>query len=97
MLYTHERNFGCRCRELFYKGLRTIFLENEKIRVGILVDKGTDIFEFLYKPKDVNFMWKSYLGIKDTNFIPASYIKEGNFLDFYNGGWPELFPTRLTR
>jgi hypothetical protein len=91
-LYTHERNFGCRLYEVIYKGLKTIFLENEKIKVGILVDRGTDIFEFLYKPKDIDFMWRSYLGIKKSNFLPASYLEEGNFLDFYHGGWQELFP-----
>ena len=91
-LYTHERNFGCRFYEVIYKGLKTIFLENEKIRVGILVDKGTDIFEFLYKPKDIDFMWKSYLGIKGSNFLPSSFQENGNFLDLYFGGWQELFP-----
>ena len=94
--YTHERNFGCRFFEVIYKGHRTIFLENEKIRVGILVDRGTDIFEFLYKPKDTDFMWRSYLGIKDAKFFPASGSEDGNILDFYQGGWQELFPNAGT-
>jgi len=92
LLYTHERNFGCRFYEVTYKGLKTIFLENEKIRVGILADEGTDIFEFLYKPKDIDFMWRSYTGIKNSKFLPSSYMGDGNFLDFYHGGWQELFP-----
>ncbi len=94
--YTHERNFGCRFFEVIYKGHRTIFLENEKIRIGILVDRGTDIFEFLYKPKDTDFMWRSYLGIKDAKFFPASGPEDGNILDFYSGGWQELFPNAGT-
>jgi len=60
VLYTHERNFGCRLHEFVYKGLKTVFIENEKIRVGIIVDRGTDIFEFWYKSKNVDFMWRSF-------------------------------------
>ena len=33
MLYTGERNCGCRFLEVFLFGLRTIILENEKLRV----------------------------------------------------------------
>lgn len=92
ILYNHERNYGCRICEVIYKGLKTVFLENEKVRIGILADKGTDIFEFLYKPKDIDFMWRSYIGIKGPDFLPSSYLQEGNFLDLYFGGWQELFP-----
>lgn len=49
--YQHERNYKCRIREIIYKGLRTVTLENELIKVTVLADKGTDIIEFLYKPK----------------------------------------------
>lgn len=92
ILYKHERNYGCRILEVIFKGFKTLFLENEKIRVGILVEKGTDIFEFLYKPNDVDFMWRSYIGIKEKDFLPVIYNKNGNFLDLYHGGWQELFP-----
>ncbi len=92
ILYNHERNYGCRILEVLYKGFKTIFLENEKIRIGILAEKGTDIFEFLYKPNDVDFMWRSYTGIKGTDFLPAGHMQNGNFLDLYHGGWQELFP-----
>ncbi len=92
ILYSHERNYGCRMLEVLYKGLKVIFLENEKIRVGILTGKGTDIFEFLYKPNDVDFMWKSYTGIRSSDFLTAGFLQNGNFLDLYHGGWQELFP-----
>jgi len=92
VLYTLERNFGCRLYEFIYKGLKTVFIENGKIRVGVIVDRGTDIFEFLYKSKDVDFMWRSFKGIKGSNFCPGSSLEEGNILDFYHGGWQELFP-----
>ena len=39
-----------------YKGMKVIFLENEFLRIGILADRGSDIFEFKYKPFDLDFL-----------------------------------------
>ena len=90
--YFHNRNYGCRIFEFLYKGLKTVFIENEKIKIGILVDRGADIFQFQYKPVDIDFLWKSYQGVKRGDFNPASSSKDGKFLDYYHGGWQELFP-----
>lgn len=84
---------NCQITETIFHGLRTIYLENSLIKVGILVDKGTDIFEFTYKPTKTDFMWKSRLGIRDPRFfIPTTTTSLGAFLDYYEGGWQELFP-----
>lgn len=88
------RNHACRIREITINGLRAVTLENELLRVGILVDKGTDIFEFLYKPKDIDCMWQSWLGIRSNNdWHSTSPSKHGSFIDYYFGGWQELFPS----
>ena len=51
----HERNHGSRIStDDTCRGLRTAVLENQKLRVSVLADKGTDIFEFLCKPGDVD-------------------------------------------
>jgi len=94
MLYTHFRNYGCRIStDYFYKNLRVAILENEYLKISILVDKGTDIFEFLYKPKDIDFMWLSPWGIKSpSNFVTTIPSKNGNFMDYYEGGWQEIIP-----
>ncbi len=88
------RHFGCRITdELIYKGLKTIILENNLIRVGVLVDKGADIFEFLYKPTDTSFLWQSPQGLIDPRkSTPTISSSGGAFLDSYHGGWQELFP-----
>lgn len=92
--YTHERNFGCRIVETIYRGLRTVTLENETIRVSFLADKGTDIIEFLHKPTDTDFMWRSPLGVRNpATFVPTIPRPEGAFLDYYHGGWQECLPT----
>ena len=94
MLYHHFRNYGCRINtNYFYKGLRVAVLENEYLRISILIDKGTDIFEFLYKPKDTDFMWLSPWGINSpSRFVPTVTSKDGNFMDYYEGGWQEIIP-----
>jgi galactose mutarotase-like enzyme len=92
--YTHERNFGCRISDEYtYRGLRLLVLENELIRVTILLDKGTDVYEFLHKPSDTDFMWRTPRGVrapgKSLEMVASSV---GPFTDFYEGGWQECMP-----
>jgi len=91
--YHHNRNYGCRIIEFVYAGYRSVALENEKLRVWIVADKGADIYEFLYKPRDVDFMWRSWTGLRPRDhFAPRSFRSAGAHMDDYEGGWQELFP-----
>jgi Domain of unknown function (DUF4432) len=91
--HSQHRNYGCRLREFILKDYRAVSLENEKVRVTILIDKGADIYELLYKPRDVDFLWKSSIGLRSMkNYQPMIPGKGGTFLDFYEGGWQEMFP-----
>ena len=82
--HSHHRNYGCRIREFVLKDFRAVTLQNEKIVVTILVDKGADVYEFLYKPKDIDFLWKSSVGLRSMKgYQPTIPGKGGNFLDFY--------------
>ena len=45
--YLHERNFGCRLTKIILAGYQAVVLENNLLRVTVLVDKGTDIYELL--------------------------------------------------
>jgi len=83
---------GCRWAEYWWNGYRILFLENDLLRLQILLDKGTDIVEFLYKPDDVNFLWRSpipFYRFPRNNLAPSD---TGCFLDCYPGGWQEIFP-----
>lgn len=92
--YSYERNYGCRIREYLYQGIRHISVENELIRAVFLLDKGTDLVELVYKPKDLDVMWHSFNGRRQFSSYTASKEQGGGrFLDFYPGGSQELFPS----
>lgn len=88
------RHYDCRIiDQIIYKGRRVIFLENDLLRVGVLLDKGADIFQFLHKPSDTDFLWRSPQGlIPPERFTPTIASASGSFLDSYHGGWQEIFP-----
>ena len=91
--YVHERNWGARVTEFEYRGYAMVALENRFLRVVVAAGKGTDIVEFVYKPLDIDFMWRSYTGLRDTrNLHPTIANPHGSFLDFYPGGWQEMLP-----
>jgi hypothetical protein len=92
-MYTYGRKTGCRISlDYTYRGMRVAFLENETLRVGILLDKGADVFEFTYKPKQLDFMWQSPLEMRKP-YVATSALTEGAFHDYYYGGWQEVLPS----
>ncbi len=95
--YHHERNWGARVTEFEYRAYPMVAMENRFLRIVIAAGKGTDIVEFLYKPRDVDFLWRSYAGLRASrDFIPTVANPSGSFIDFYAGGWQELFPNAGT-
>lgn len=92
-MYHHNRNYGCRYKDIKYRGFGSLLLENELIRLLVLYEKGTDILEFVYKPKDIDFLWKSPAVVTAFNKNPITREHPaGSFLDIYEGGWQELLP-----
>ncbi|WHH60745.1 aldose 1-epimerase [Petroclostridium sp. X23] len=93
MDYSSNRNYGCRILEFTHKNNRVLSMENEIIKINMLPDKGSDIYEMYYKPMDIDFMWKAPGGIRDVSkFIPTSSQFLGSHPDYYEGGWHECFP-----
>ena len=63
MHYQNERTYGCRVSDAWsFRGLKTAILENELLRVVILVDKGADIYQLVHKPTDVDFLFRQGFG-----------------------------------
>lgn len=94
MHYQHERTYGCRISDSWtYRGLKTAVLENEHLRVVVLIDKGADIYQFVHKASDIDFMWRSPWGVRDpSKFMSTSGWPSGVWLDVYEGGWQTVLP-----
>ncbi len=68
MHYQDERTAGCRVSDSWtYRGLKTVVIENELVRITVLADKGADIYSFVHKPTDTDFMWKTNWGVRDPS------------------------------
>jgi hypothetical protein len=88
------RNHGCRISDDWtFKGMRTLILENELLRVTVLVDRGSDIVEFRYKPLDLDFLYFAPGGIRNpARETPSAYTNHP-YLDYFSGGWNEILPS----
>lgn len=71
-------------------GWQALTLENDLLRVTLLPEKGSDIVEFVYKPHDLDFLWKAPWGLPPK---PDSPLPRDGFMDFYEGGWQEILPS----
>jgi hypothetical protein len=93
MALKKPRNHGCRISDAWtFKGMQTIILENELLRVTVLVDKGTDIVEFRYKPRDLDFLYFAPGGIRNPARATPPAASSAPFLDYFSGGWNEILP-----
>ncbi len=76
-----------------FKGMRTLILENGKMKVSILLDKGSDIFQVVYKPLDLDVMWHSPKGYRNPlTRVQTITDQAETFTDNYGGGWNDVFP-----
>jgi galactose mutarotase-like enzyme len=88
-----RRHYACRYSLSTIEDYRALTLENELIRVTVLLDKGTDIIEFLYKPRDMDYLWRNRNGLRSPRaYQSMNPDPAATFLDWYEGGWQELFP-----
>ena len=92
--YQLERNHGCRVSDAWtFRGLKTAVIENELLRVVALIDKGADIYQFVHKPSDTDFLWRSPWGVRDPSVrMPTTGSGEGLWMDVYEGGWQTVLP-----
>ena len=86
------RNSKCRWACYEWKLGKILYLENELLRLGIFADKGTDIFEILYKPSDIDLMFRGPFPVFPLGYPETINSKSGKFLNYFAGGWQEVFP-----
>jgi galactose mutarotase-like enzyme len=91
--YRPQRNWGPRIHEVDYVGMRLVVLENERLRLGILAGKGSDVVEFNDKRRDLDFVWLTAGGVRNqTDYLSTSPDLISTFIDTFPGGWQEVFP-----
>lgn len=87
------RNHGCRLSDQWtFDGMRTLILENELLRVTVLVDRGSDIIEFRHKPLDLDFLYLAPGGVRNPARYTTPAATSSPYLDFFSGGWNEILP-----
>ncbi|MGC8880532.1 MAG: aldose 1-epimerase [Anaerolineae bacterium] len=78
---------------LLGRTLRALRLENDQLRATVLLDKGADIYELVYKPRGVDVLWKTPWGLREpARGAALSLDSETTWLEYYPGGWQVLFP-----
>lgn len=94
MSFGRPRNHGCRISDDWtFKGMRTLILENELLRITVLVDRGSDIIEFRYKPVDLDFLYFAPGGVRNPERETPSTYTNSPYLDYFSGGWNEILPS----
>lgn len=94
MHYLPELCHGARADDGWtYRGLKTVVIENEHLRVEVTADKGADITSLVHKPTDTEYMWRSPTGLRDpSRFVPSTGHAVQVWLDHYQGGWQTIVP-----
>jgi hypothetical protein len=89
-----NRHHGCRVNDrITWQGMHAMILQNELIQVVLLIDKGAEIIQFLYKPSDMDFLWHSINELHNpSTFMPVGGTDATPFFDRWAGGWFEVLP-----
>lgn len=76
-----------------YNGMQVVWMENEFLKIGILIGRGADVFEFRYKPQDINFLLRLPGDIKNpAKEFAQKRDSNSQMEDYYYGGWQDCLP-----
>ena len=94
MSHSSFHTHGCRVSdEWTFRGMRAAILENELLRVVVLLDRGAEIVEFRYKPLDLDPLLRLPVELRNPAYgQPSIGGSGGTYLDYYVGGWQEILP-----
>ena len=78
-----------------YEGAEILVLENDKMRVTLVPEKGSDIVEISHKSREeVNLLFRSPMGFHRLGtIVPSIGTADSGFMDYYEGGWQDLVPS----
>ncbi|BBI32835.1 DUF4432 family protein [Cohnella abietis] len=89
-------NRPCTAIEIQVNGIQAVVLENEWLRAVILVGKGTDIWEIVYKPLKLELLMKTTAGLAVYEGRDFKKNRLAHYADGYPGGWQEIIPNRAS-
>lgn len=67
--------------------LSTLDLESHWFKVRVLPEVGAKIYDLIWKPTGRNILWHN------PRIAPQTYPVEGEFDNYWCGGWDDAFPT----
>jgi len=62
-------------------------LESDWLRASVLPEVGAKIYDLIWKPEGRNLLWHN------PRILPQPYPLDGNFDNYWCGGWDDGFPT----
>lgn len=76
------------------RGNRAVKLENDRVAITLLPDKGADFYQWIHKSTGVDVLWKSPWGLRRPGAgIPSAFQSSVTWIEWYPGGWQVLFPS----
>jgi hypothetical protein len=72
-----------------YRDIRTVILENERLKVVLMPDLGAKIWQITYKPRGRDLLWHN------PRLKPRQLPFHSVYDDQFFGGWDELFPNDM--
>src|SRR5689334_21660666 len=73
--------------------VRALRIENDLLAAMVLLDKGADIYQLIYKPRDLDVLWKTPWGLRSPRTAQSSFTSTAAWLETDPGGWQEIFPS----
>jgi hypothetical protein len=67
--------------------VNTIVLENDSWELTVLPDVGAKIYDLVWRATGKNYLWHN------PRIQPQRYPIDGNFDNYWCGGWDDIFPT----
>ncbi len=84
---------GCRISDEWkFRDIETVIMENDFLRVVVLPGKGADISEILYKPLDINILFRNPYGPRKLGEVSSLSCHSQIFRDYTGGGWSDILP-----
>ena len=75
------------------RDVRALRIESDLLAATVLLDKGADIYQLIYKPRDLDVLWKTPWGLRSPRAPQSAFSSTAAWLETSPGGWQEIFPS----